>query len=81
MIVSSNKAFVAVSDRTTVLDQGTTPELSKVWMPLDEFTPLAMGGLKRGDMQIPIGMAKLQYNKFEDGKVEMINKIFASFKK
>jgi hypothetical protein len=50
-------------------------------MPLDEFTPLAMGGLKRGDMQIPIGMAKLHYNKFEDGKVEMVNKIFASLKK
>ena len=47
-------------------------------MPLDEFTALAMDGLKRGDMQIPIGMAKQQYDRFENGKVDMVKKIFDS---
>jgi len=58
--------------------QGTTAKLSKMWMPLDEFTALAMDGLKRGDMQIPIGMAKQQYDRFENGKVDMVKKIFDS---
>jgi hypothetical protein len=60
------------------LEQGTTAKLSKMWMPLDEFTALAMDGLKRGDIQIPIGMAKQQYDRFETGKVDMVNKIFDS---
>jgi len=60
--------------------QGTTAKLSKMWMPLDEFTTLAMDGLKRGDLQIPIGMAKKHYDDFEAGKVDMVKKIFESRK-
>ena len=49
-------------------------------MPLEQFTALAMEGLKRGDMQIPIGMAKLQYDKFEVGKVDVVKQFFGSHK-
>jgi len=54
-----------------LIDQGATPELSKIWMPLDEFTVLAMDGLKGGDLHIPIGAVKQRYDKFEEGKVDV----------
>lgn len=50
--------------------QGTTPKLAKFWLPLDEFTKQAMEGLKRGDVEIPVGSALGQWNKFEKGKLE-----------
>ncbi|KIM84614.1 hypothetical protein PILCRDRAFT_818191 [Piloderma croceum F 1598] len=56
--------------------QGTTPKLSKIWMPLDEFTVLAMDGLKRGDLHIPIGAVQQRYDKFEEGKVDVVNAMF-----
>ena len=52
-----------------IIDQGTTPRLSKVWMPLSEFTPLAMQGLLHGDMQIPVGKTAKQWEKYEKGKI------------
>ncbi|KAF7971827.1 hypothetical protein HWV62_19833 [Athelia sp. TMB] len=61
------------------IDQGTTDKLSRIWMPVEEFTGLAMDGLKRGDVQIPVGNAKDSFEKFEKGKMEvvkgMINKM------
>jgi hypothetical protein len=62
------------------LEQEMKGQLSKIWMPLEQFTALAMEGLKRGDMQIPIGMAKLQYDKFEVGKVDVVKQFFGSHK-
>lgn len=48
-------------------------------MPLKEFTSLAMDGLKRGDVQIPVGTAKESFELFEKGKIkvvkEMVNKM------
>jgi len=45
-------------------------------MLLDEFTVLAMDGLKRGDLHIPIGAVKQRYDKFEEGKVDVVNAMF-----
>ncbi|KAI0788592.1 hypothetical protein C8Q75DRAFT_734283 [Abortiporus biennis] len=52
--------------------QGTTPALSKFWMPLDVFIPQVVDGLKRGDVQIPIGQAAEGWDTFEKGKLERI---------
>jgi len=52
--------------------QETTEKLSKIWMPLAEFTREAMEGLARGDVQIPIGRSKESFEKFEKGKMEII---------
>ncbi|EIM83357.1 NAD-P-binding protein [Stereum hirsutum FP-91666 SS1] len=49
--------------------EGTTERLSKIWMPLDEFTNTVMDGLKRGDPQIAAGMSKKQYEKYEQDKL------------
>lgn len=52
--------------------QGKTPQLSKIWMPLNEFTEKAMEGLLRGDVAIPVGMAADVWPLFEQGKSERI---------
>ncbi|TFY61938.1 hypothetical protein EVJ58_g4200 [Rhodofomes roseus] len=52
--------------------QGTTPALSKLWMPLDEFTKEAMEGLQRGDVEIPVGKSAQQWEAFEKGKLEKV---------
>jgi len=57
--------------------EGTTERLSKFWMPLDEFTKLALEGLHSGETQIPIGPIKPSYDKSEEGKVEMARKMMA----
>lgn len=51
------------------IDERTTERLSKIWMPLDEFTNTVMDGLKRGDSQIAAGMSKKQYEKYEQDKL------------
>ncbi|TFK57385.1 NAD(P)-binding protein [Heliocybe sulcata] len=61
--------------------QGKSPSLSKVWMPLDEFTNKAMEGLKRGDTFVPIGMAAQGFEKFEKGKAEASHGAFMNMKK
>ncbi|KZP32372.1 NAD(P)-binding protein [Athelia psychrophila] len=53
--------------------QGTTEKLSKIWMSLAEFTREAMEGLARGDMQIPVGRSKESFERFEKGKMEIVN--------
>ena len=34
-------------------------------MPLDEFTDKAYAGLAAGKEQVPVGMADVQFNRFE----------------
>lgn len=52
--------------------QGTTPKLSKFWLPLDKFTEETMAGLCRGDLHICPGDTKEKWEKFEKGKLEMM---------
>ena len=49
--------------------------MSKIWMPLEEFTGLAMDGLKHGDVQIPVGSAKESFEQFEKGKMEVVKEM------
>ncbi|KAI9058840.1 NAD-P-binding protein [Trametes sanguinea] len=56
--------------------QGKTPVLSKVWMPLKEFTEHAMAGLIRGDPNVPVGNASQDFNHFEKGKQEAAQKFY-----
>lgn len=58
----------------TVTDQGTTPLLSKYWMPLEPFTKDAMAGLCRGDVLIGVGDAQDKLDKWESGKLEAISR-------
>ncbi|KAI1793897.1 NAD(P)-binding protein [Ganoderma leucocontextum] len=52
--------------------QGTAPALSKLWMPLDQFTKLTMEGLIRGDPDIAVGFAATHFEKYEKGKREQV---------
>ncbi|CDO76626.1 hypothetical protein BN946_scf184868.g40 [Trametes cinnabarina] len=56
--------------------QGKTPALSKVWMPLKEFTDRAIEGLIRGDPNVPVGSAAQQFDQFEKGKQEAAQKFY-----
>ena len=60
--------------------QGGVERWSKIWMPLREFTKLAMEGLVTEATQIPIGMVAQAYQKFEVGKIEMANQMFEHYK-
>ncbi|KIJ24671.1 hypothetical protein M422DRAFT_194419, partial [Sphaerobolus stellatus SS14] len=60
--------------------QGSTPVLSKFWLPLDEFTKLTMEGLLRGDAHTFGGNSEEIFNKFEKGKTELIQKTMAGMK-
>ncbi|KAJ4471472.1 hypothetical protein J3R30DRAFT_1083494 [Lentinula aciculospora] len=55
--------------------EGTTETLSKLWMPLDEYTKETMKGLQKGDNVVCSGMAKIAYEKFEQPKEEMISEL------
>ena len=44
--------------------------LSKIWMPLDEFTAHAMQGLKRGYLNIVTPVHQPLWNDFERGRIE-----------
>ncbi|GBE86588.1 hypothetical protein BKA93DRAFT_733071 [Sparassis latifolia] len=56
--------------------QGTTPRLSKVWMPLTQFTAEAMEGLQSGAVQVPVGDARGTWDTFEKGKLEKMEESF-----
>ncbi|KAI0721305.1 NAD(P)-binding protein [Cerioporus squamosus] len=56
--------------------QGTTPTLSKVWMPLDEFTKHTMEGLIRGDPEVAVGFSSQVLEKYEKGKRESVEQAF-----
>jgi len=55
--------------------QGLTPVLSKVWMPLDEFTKLTMAELDKGTEQIPVGTVSEWYNNFDTYNEGKANKL------
>ncbi|KAI0702528.1 hypothetical protein BC835DRAFT_1321137 [Cytidiella melzeri] len=44
--------------------------LSQKWMPLEKFTEEAMAGLRRGDLQIPVGNSKATWEHFAKGTNE-----------
>jgi len=44
--------------------------LSKMWLPLDKFTPEVMNGLKEGASHITAGQSKAEYEKFGKLRVE-----------
>ncbi|KAJ7633079.1 hypothetical protein FB45DRAFT_914321 [Roridomyces roridus] len=46
-------------------EQGTTPMLSKFWMPLDEYTEKTMAGLRKGDEQVAVGTADVVLKRFK----------------
>ncbi|KAI0800923.1 NAD(P)-binding protein [Fomes fomentarius] len=49
--------------------QGTTlTRVSKIWMPLNEWTKLTMEGLIDGKAEIPVGFSVPAYDKYEAGK-------------
>ena len=52
------------------IEQGLTPMLSKMWLPLDKFTPEVMNGLKEGASHITAGQSKAEYEKFGKLRVE-----------
>ncbi|KAL4062512.1 hypothetical protein V8B97DRAFT_2023197 [Scleroderma yunnanense] len=56
-------------------NHGSKDAMSKIWMPLSEFTKLAMEGLVTEATQIPIGMAAQVYPRFEAGKAEAVNQM------
>jgi len=49
--------------------QGLTPALSKLWMPLDEYIPLTMESLIRGDVQVTSGVVTKFHERFEQEKL------------
>ncbi|KZP34115.1 hypothetical protein FIBSPDRAFT_924397 [Athelia psychrophila] len=59
--------------------EGTTESLSARWMPLAEFTPLALAALTdepRADgegVEAPIGNVNDWYGKWENGKMGFVN--------
>lgn len=50
-------------------------------MPLEDFTRDAMDGLKRGDAEIPVGLAKQQWETYEKGKLEKAANVQGLFSK
>ncbi|KAI8980668.1 NAD-P-binding protein [Trametes punicea] len=56
--------------------QGRSPYLSKIWMPLDEFTKHAMQGLIRGDPHIPVGTSVKNFEQYEQGKQETVQQLY-----
>ncbi len=58
------------------LAEGTTEKLSKIWMPLDQYTKETVEGLQRGDHVVASGNAKIAYEKFEQGKEELMRDMY-----
>ncbi|KAI0756661.1 NAD-P-binding protein [Daedaleopsis nitida] len=56
--------------------QGTTPQLSQLWMPLEEFIKLTLDDLAAGKSEIPVGAALPIFEKYEAGKREMLEQGF-----
>jgi len=67
--------FRSTDPGSTKLASGTTEELSKIWMSLNEFVKLVMPALLKGDNNVPIGMAVTVYEKYETGKSEFATQI------
>ena len=56
-------------------DQGTTERLADFWLPLDKFTEECMEKLLHGDVQIPVGDAVTKWERFERGKMELMERV------
>ncbi|TFK89630.1 NAD(P)-binding protein [Polyporus arcularius HHB13444] len=56
--------------------QGTTPVLSKFWMPLDEYTKHTIEGLVRGDPEVAVGLSAAVLEKYEKGKREAVEQAY-----
>ncbi|KAF9499845.1 NAD(P)-binding protein [Pleurotus eryngii] len=54
--------------------EDTTKVLTKKWMPLEEYIPVTMDGLTKGDFQILSGVSLAGLNRSERGKDEMVMK-------
>jgi len=60
--------------------QGLREVLSKIWMPIQEFTDKTMDALKQGDSQIPIGGAALAWEQFDKDKILKVQHAYKTFK-
>ncbi|KAF5312124.1 hypothetical protein D9619_003041 [Psilocybe cf. subviscida] len=47
---------------------GTSQQLSKFWMPLDEFTKTTMEGLREGKLHITAGSSTVNFERYEKDK-------------
>lgn len=56
--------------------EGTTEALSKIWMPLEEFVPIATRGLVAGTPHIVVGRSEDAWNRFEKGKDEIVARLY-----
>ncbi|KAL0567173.1 hypothetical protein V5O48_014823 [Marasmius crinis-equi] len=54
--------------------EGTTGMLSKFWMPLDEYIPLTVEGLQKGERLITCSTVATAFEKFEKEKYELAMK-------
>ena len=61
MLLPSFKSIPVISLLT---DQGTTPALSKCWMPLAEYTKHTIDSLVRGDPEVVVGMSAAVLEKY-----------------
>ena len=53
---------------SVILAEGTSEALSKIWMPLDEYTKVTMEGLRAGDPYISASASLDAFNKFDRAK-------------
>ncbi|KAG7096709.1 hypothetical protein E1B28_004123 [Marasmius oreades] len=51
--------------------EGTTERLSNFWMPLDQYIPLTLKGLQKGEPHVSCGAAAFAFEKFEKKKYEL----------
>ncbi|OJA09098.1 hypothetical protein AZE42_02570 [Rhizopogon vesiculosus] len=56
--------------------EGTTQHLANIWMPLQKYTRLTLEGLVRGDPYVPVGTAVDRHKKFEEGKLELAQRLY-----
>ena len=54
------------------LDQGLTPMLSRVWVPLNEYIPNAMEALIRGEIHVVTPPTIAAFEKYERPRVEHV---------
>ncbi|KAL0567174.1 hypothetical protein V5O48_014824 [Marasmius crinis-equi] len=54
--------------------EGTTEKLSKFWMPLNEYIPLTLEGLQKGEPHVSCSNAAVAFERFEKEKYEFAMK-------
>lgn len=59
-----------VNSRTA---QGSTPTVSKFWMPVAEYTSITIAGLQKGDEFVSAGTSLENYDLFEKPKMYALN--------